>query len=145
MKKLFLLYILLGLWIVALGDEHKYVSPTPVGELDSVIFLTFFCNKLPFTVLGRMVDHADIEIVNLAPFDKPHTHIGNFIGSNDTYLAINASLDSFQNVGTIIRNDSNSLVFGMELRTRLSKSGYGHQGESKYEKKPLHGANITNS
>ena len=91
-----------------------------------------------------MISTADVEIVNFAPFYEPHTHIGNLIWSNDTHLAKDASLDSFQNVGTVIRNDSNGLVFGMEHGIPvLSKARHGYQGKSKYEKQPFHGANIT--
>ena len=144
MKKLFLLHIFLCLWIVAFSDKHEHVSPTPVGEFNSVIFLSFLGNKLPFAVLGCTIDHTDVEIVNFAPFYEPNTHIGNLIWSNDTHLSKDASLDSFQNVGTVIRNDSNGLVFGMEYGIPvLSKAGHSYQGESKYEKQPFHGANIT--
>ena len=148
MKRLFFLYILLGLWIVALGDEHKYVSPTPICKSDGEILVALSGDKLPFTfeTVGSSVDNTDIKAVCIAPLDKPNTQIGAFfIDINDAYLAIQALCNSKGCIDSIFFIASEPLIVKINLWSRfcLSESGHGYHGENKYEKKPFHGANIT--
>ena len=144
MKTLLLsLYILFGLWVVALGDENKHISPTPVGEFDGVVLFAFPGHKLPLALLGGAVDHADIEVVSLSPVAEPHAQVGMLHGvGNDAHLAINTPRDGSRNIGSVIRDDGYGLVLEMEHRSVLSEAGHGHREEGDYKEQPFHAANI---
>lgn len=145
MKKLFLLYVLLGLRVVTFSDEHEHIGPLPISESDGVILLSFLGDKLPLAVFGSMVDHLDIKIMSVSPIDKPNAHIGMFFFHIDyAHLAINAPRNGTRDVGSIIGNNSNGLVLKMEHRSVLGEANYRRQYNGQYEKNPLHATNITN-
>ncbi len=139
-----LLYIFLSLWIIAGTDIHENISLERPGETNGVVLLAFLGDKLPFTVLGCMVDHVDTEIMHMTLFDKPYTHIGTLlVPVNDTHLAIDASRFRNREVGSMGCLNGDGLVGSMVNVIVLSEAGHSYQSESKYEKQPFHGANIT--
>ncbi len=145
MKKLFFLYVLLGLWVVSFGNEHEHVGPLPISESDGVVLLTFLGDKLPLTFLWSMVDHPDIEVMSMPPVDEPNAYIGTLlVYVNNTNFAINTLCDGPGKVGPIVSDDGNSLVLKMEHGPILGEIVCRcPQNDNEYKKHPFHDANIT--
>lgn len=142
MKSLFFLYILLGLWIVSLGNKYEHIGPFPIGESDGVVLLTLLGDELPLTLLGCMIDYTDVEVVNLASFNEPHTNIGDLVRPDDTHLAVDTSCDTTGNVSPIVSDNGDGLVLKMEHRSVLGEAIYRRQYNDQYEKHPFHAAKI---
>lgn len=147
MKTLFLLlHILLCQGVVAFNDTNRKVGIENVGNADGKVLLALPSNKLPFALARVVVDHSDTTVSSFILFDKTNVKVGTAFG-NDTYFAVDASCHSKRGIDAILSPTGKPIVLEINFSPRpgLSESGHGHQGKSKYEKKPLHAANITNS
>lgn len=143
MKTLFLLYMFLCLWVVALGNKHENIGLERPGKTDGVVLLTLSGDKLPFPILGGVVDHTDVEVVSLAPFDKPDTHIRAFLSRVDNaHLPVNAPRNRGRKVCPVYGLNGDGFISGIVGGKVLPEAGHGQYHEQEYGKQPFHAANI---
>lgn len=144
---LFSLYILLCQWVVTLGDKYGNVGiENVISNADSEVFLALAGDKLPFAfeTVWSSIDYTDITHMPLARFDKTNIQIRTSL-LNDTHFTVKALCDGIRNVDPIYSVAGEPIKFKVNFgpRSGLGEAGHSYQCESKYEKQPFHGANIT--
>lgn len=140
--RLFLLYCLLGLGIVAGNDKYGNI-PVVFDDSDGEVLISLSGDPMPLIFRNSIFDDAYIKFVRLAVVDNTNTKVFRlFRVGNDSYITPKTLCVISMPVYSSTVFDCKTPVVNVNFRPILSETGTNRQEKCEYDGKPFHAANI---